>query len=85
VTEIVFISWSPTPSRWKQHEQEMELNALVKHFAERASHLQYLDAYDLPLGADGRPRPELFVADQLHFNTEGYKLLAERVRPIFSR
>jgi GDSL-like Lipase/Acylhydrolase family len=84
-TEIVFISWSPTPSRWKQHELEKELNELVKHFSEHTPHLQYLEAYDLPLGTNGRPRPELFVADQLHFNAEGYKLLAERVRPVFSK
>jgi lysophospholipase L1-like esterase len=43
--------------------------------------LKYLETYDLPLGADGRPRAELFVADQLHFNADGYKLLTERVRP----
>ncbi len=30
--------------------------------------------------ADGKPRPELFIKDKLHFNAEGYKLLAERVR-----
>jgi hypothetical protein len=84
-TEIVFIAWSPTPSRWKQHEQEMELNRLVKNFAGVTPHLQYLESYDLPLGADGRPRPELFVADQLHFNAEGYKLLADRVRPVVSK
>jgi lysophospholipase L1-like esterase len=33
------------------------------------------------LGSDGQPRPELFIADQLHFNAEGYKLLAAKVRP----
>jgi lysophospholipase L1-like esterase len=33
------------------------------------------------LGPDGQPRPELFVADKLHFNAAGYKLLAEKVRP----
>jgi GDSL-like Lipase/Acylhydrolase family len=85
VAEIVYIAWSPTPSRWKQHEQEIELNRLVKNFAEVTPHLKYLEAYDLPQGADGRPRPELFVADQLHFNAEGYKLLAERVRPVLSK
>ena len=83
-TEIVFVSWSPTPSRWKQHEQEKELNELVKNFAAHAVHLQYLETYDLPLGVNGLPRPELFVADQLHFNAQGYKLLTDRVRPIFS-
>ncbi len=84
-TEIVFISWNPTPSRWKQHEQEKELNRLVENFASQTPHLKYIETYDLPLDADGRPRPELFVADQLHFNAAGYKLLAGRVRPIFSQ
>ena len=45
--------------------------------------MKYIETYDLPLGADGLPRPELFVTDQLHFNAAGYKLLTERVRPIF--
>jgi hypothetical protein len=84
-TEIVYIAWSPTPSRWKQHEAEKKLNGLVKYFCEETPHLRYLEAYDLPLGADGRPRPELFVADQLHFNAKGYRLLADRVRLIFSQ
>ncbi len=84
-TEIVFISWNPTPSRWKQHEQEKALNRLVENFVRQTPHLKYIETYDLPLGPDGRPRPELFVADQLHFNAEGYKLLADSVRPIFSK
>jgi lysophospholipase L1-like esterase len=84
-TEIVFISWNPTPSRWKQHEQEKELNRLIKVFSEHTPHLRYIETYDLPLGPDGKPRPELFVADQLHFNAAGYKLLVDRVRPIFQK
>jgi hypothetical protein len=84
-TEIIFISWSPTPSRWKQHEQEKELNRLVKKFVRQTPQLKYIETYDLPLGADGHPRPELFVADQLHFNAAGYQLLAARVRPFVSK
>ena len=84
-TEIIFISWSPSPARWKQHEQEKKLNRLVENFVRRMPHLKYIETYDLPLGADGRPRPELFVVDNLHFNTDGYKLLAERVRPFLSK
>jgi hypothetical protein len=84
-TEIVFLSWSPTPSRWKQHEQEKELNRLIENFVRPTPHLQYIETYDLPLGTDGLPRPDLFVADQLHFNAEGYKLLTERVRRLFSK
>jgi lysophospholipase L1-like esterase len=45
----------------------------------------FVDAYDISLTADGRARPELFVRDRLHLSAEGYKLLAERVRPFLNR
>ena len=31
------------------------------------------------------PGKELFVKDGLHFNADGYKLLAEKVRPLLAR
>jgi lysophospholipase L1-like esterase len=34
------------------------------------------------LGADARPRPELFVEDGLHMNSEGYRLWNEKLRPV---
>lgn len=84
-TKIVFISWSPTPSRWTQHEKEKTLNVLAEDYIRGKPFLQYIETYDLPLGADGRPRPELFMPDQLHFNADGYKLLADRVRPFLPK
>jgi lysophospholipase L1-like esterase len=84
-TDIVFISLSPSIARWKQAEQEKALNGLVEDYVRGKAHLKYLETYPMVLGADGQPRPELFVADQLHFNAEGYRLLAERVRPCLAR
>ena len=84
-TEIVFISWSPTPSRWKQHDQEKALNTLVEEYAHRTPHVKYIETYSMVLGTDGRPRPELFQADQLHFNAAGNTLLAEHVRPFLPK
>jgi lysophospholipase L1-like esterase len=81
----VFISLNPTPSRWKQHEKEKAMNLLAADYIRGKPFLQYIETYDLSLGADGRPRPELFVADQLHFNADGYKLLDERVRPFLPK
>jgi len=80
-TVIYFISWNPTPLRWKQHEAEKKLNDYVKAFVQDKPYLKYIEMYDAPLDAEGKPRPELFVSDRLHFNAEGYKLLAARVRP----
>lgn len=80
-TEIVFISLNPSIARWEQADKTKALNAMIEEYARRTPHLKYIEAYDVPLGRDGRPRPELFVDDKLHFNAEGYKLLAARVRP----
>jgi len=80
-TKLVYISWSPTIARWKQHEQEKQLNTLVAAYGADKPWLQYIETYDLPLGTNGLPRRELFVSDKLHFNAAGYKLLADRVRP----
>jgi lysophospholipase L1-like esterase len=80
-TQIVYISLSPSIARWKQADKEKALNAMVKEFHAGKPYLKYVETYDMVLGSDGQPRPELFVADKLHFSAEGYKLLAERVRP----
>lgn len=79
--KIVFIAWNPTPSRWNQHEKEMQMNRLVADYIAGQSWLEYIETHDLTLGPDGLPRAELFQEDRLHFNAAGYKLLAERVRP----
>lgn len=80
-TDIYFISWSPTPSRWQNHGKEARLNEMVQSYAHHTPHLIYIQADAFVLGPDGQPRPELFRADKLHFNAAGYKLLAEQVRP----
>ena len=56
------------------------VNTLVADFIRGKPYLKYIETYDIPLNDQGQVRPELVVADQLHFNPAGYQLLAERVR-----
>jgi lysophospholipase L1-like esterase len=79
-TEIVFISLSPAISRWKEADANRALNKMVESYVQGKPRLGYIETYEMVLGSDGQPRPELFVSDKLHFNAEGYKLLAQRVR-----
>jgi len=81
LTDIYFISLSPSIARWKQADKEKAVNELIRDYVKGKPHLQYIDTYDMVLGADGQPRAELFVDDKLHFSEAGYKLLIERVRP----
>ena len=84
-TEIFFIGLAPSVARWKNVEKEKSLNAMIEKFSKENDRVRYVDTYSMTLGPDGQPRPELFVADQLHFNAEGYKLLIERVRPFLPK
>ncbi|QEH34537.1 hypothetical protein OJF2_30770 [Aquisphaera giovannonii] len=83
-TEIVFIGSSPAPVRWGQADKNRELNRLVREMALSMPRVTFVDAFDVPLGPDGQARPELFVEDRLHFSPEGYRLLADRVRPFLA-
>jgi hypothetical protein len=79
--QIVFIGLSPAPARWNERDENKKLNTLVEAYSKTQPYLKYIDGYDMTLTPDGQAREELFVADKLHFNDEGYRLLAERVRP----
>ena len=80
-TEIVYVSVSPAPSRWGENDKYQALNKKIRKLALKMPHVSYVETYSISLTSDGRSRPELFVDDMLHFNAEGYKLLAERIRP----
>jgi len=84
-SDIIYISLCPCNSRWKQAELTKTLNGLVADFIKGEEHLRYIEIYDMAQGTDNKPRSELFLKDQLHFNADGYKLLADRVRPDLER
>lgn len=71
---IAYISIAGNPKRWAQVEEVKKANALVEAFTKTQPNLKYIDTFHEMLGADGLPKPEIFVADRLHMNAEGYKL-----------
>jgi len=73
-TEIVFVSIKPSPSRWRLASRMRDANALVKRYVMRNKRLKYVDVFNPMLGANGHPRPELFVDDSLHMSPAGYAL-----------
>jgi lysophospholipase L1-like esterase len=80
-TDVWFIGLCPTIARWPETAANKELNSLVEAFAGTTPRVHYIDAWDISLDAAGNPRPELFAGDKLHLSADGYKLLADRVRP----
>ena len=81
---IVYLSMSPAPARWAERDLNKAVNTLIEKYDKDNPNLKYVECYDMTLTKDGQAREELFVEDKLHFNAEGYKLLAERLRPVLA-
>jgi lysophospholipase L1-like esterase len=73
-TRISYISIKPSPSREKLLPQMRETNDIIGAYLNRLPNSEYIDIFTPMLGADGRPRAELFRGDMLHLNDEGYRL-----------
>lgn len=78
---IGYISIKPSPSRIARLEAMREANELIRKYAERNKDLVYIDIFNPMLGQDGKPRPELFLKDNLHMNRQGYDLWKQIVAP----
>lgn len=83
-TRIAYLSIKPSPLRAALMPKVQRTNALIADYSERQPKLSFVDIYNRMLGPDGRPRAELFSADALHLNAEGYALwksvIEERLR-----
>jgi lysophospholipase L1-like esterase len=71
---IAFISAAPNPSRWPLKDQYVDLNQRIKAYSDSDPQLSFIDIWGAMLGDNGKPRPELFIEDQLHMNAKGYAI-----------
>ena len=54
---------------------------LVEAYTESVPNLEFIDVFPQMLGADGLPRPEIFIDDRLHMNDAGYRIWTQVVAP----
>ncbi len=80
-SRLVFIAIKPSPSRWAQAETMHQANAMVAEHAARDDKIDFVDVFTPMIGADGLPKPELYLADQLHLTEDGYRLWRDVVGP----
>ncbi|PJK00607.1 hypothetical protein CO641_01100 [Lysobacteraceae bacterium NML91-0213] len=73
-TPVAFISIKPSPFNADRIGQQREANALIADWARRQPDVDYIDVFTPMLDAEGDPRDDLFLADRLHLNAQGYAL-----------
>jgi hypothetical protein len=77
--EIAYISIAGNPARWKQIEDVRKANALVAEYCAQTPKMKFIDVFPAMMGPDGLPKPDIFIADNLHMNAAGYKIWTEVV------
>lgn len=70
--KLIYISLKPSPSRWKLAENFRKANDLIKAEIAKDKRAVFVDVWTPMLAANGEPRPELFIGDNLHMNEKGY-------------
>jgi len=78
-TPIAFLSIKPSLARWRLKDQIEDVNHRIAAMKEDG--LLFIDIYQPMLGADGKPRAELLLADGLHPNAKAYQLWTSIIAP----
>jgi lysophospholipase L1-like esterase len=81
-TKIIFISIKPSIRRWKWIDTIRSANAMAKAYCAKEKHLAFMDIEQSMLGADGKPNPDLLVADGLHMTPAGYRIWTAALTPL---
>jgi lysophospholipase L1-like esterase len=79
---IAFTSITPGPGRWAEAPRRKEANQVIKNYIATQPGLLFIDLWDAMLTPDGQPRQDLWVADGIHPNHEGYLLRVKIMRPL---
>lgn len=78
---VICLAVKPSPSRWSLVDKARQTNALLQAVVAQDTMAAYVDVFTPMLGADGRPRPELYRADSLHMTPAGYAIWRAAVAP----
>lgn len=84
-TEIAYISVAGNPKRWAQVEQVKEVNRRIEEITKQEKNMKFINVFPAMMQEDGTPKPDIFVADNLHMNPKGYAIWKEVVLPFLGK
>lgn len=79
---VYLLAVKPSIKRWEMWPKMSRVNERLAELAEDRKNVTYIDIATPMLGADGKPRADLFIKDDLHLNRAGYELWRDTIRPV---
>jgi lysophospholipase L1-like esterase len=80
-TRLLYISINPSIARWHLDAQNRQTDERIGSYIARSDWIGFINARPKMLGANGQPRPDLWISDNLHLNETGYRLWKEILTP----
>jgi len=84
-TEIVFVSVNKAPEKRDRWDVVEDINRQMQKLAERNPRVRFVDVNPVLVSADGTPRDELFMNDQLHLRAPAYEEFAKILKPVLEK
>ena len=80
--EVYFLSIKPSPARFRHWEKMNRANDMLSSLCDDHDWVHFVDISKAFLLDNGKPDPELFIKDRLHFNKQGYQVLSSVLKPL---
>jgi lysophospholipase L1-like esterase len=84
-TRIIYMSLMASRSRLNLWPQMSKANALIEEFCKKDDRLWYVDVSRFLQNDQKEPRDEIFRADKLHLNSDGYQVWSSVLSPVLTR
>lgn len=78
---VAYISMKPSPRREKFLAAMKDGNKQIKKFLRKQKKTAYIDVFSAMRNADGTVRTDIFLEDNLHLNSKGYKIWQPLIQP----
>ena len=83
-TRIVFVSVNKAPEKRDRWDVVDDINRQIGKIAEKNPRVEFVDVNPALMNADGSPRTELFMNDQLHLRPPAYEAFAKILKPVLT-
>ena len=84
-TRVIFVSVNRAPEKRDRWDVVDDINRQIERYADRNPRVLFVDVNPVLANADGSPKMELFMNDQLHLRPPAYEEFAKVLKPVLTK
>ena len=84
-SEVGYCSVRPSIARTNMRDKQVQVNQLIKDFCKKNKGFYFMDTYKEYFLPNGDLMPDVFVADKLHLNKQGYEIWTKATRKFLKK